>query len=208
MNPANTFRGLLLAMLLGAAGHAQAQIGLKAGINGAVLDGKNIDMDTRYKTTYHVGAFARIPLLGPLSVQPEVMYSLQGSEFRSTLANYDTKLHYINVPVLAHVKVGPVYAEAGPQFGVLLGAREDGTLRLSATDGYGPVDRSADNNYKKTDFSLCAGAGIEVGHLIVGARFNAGLNNINDVRDLNGGDDPRLKNRVLQAFVGIRFGDD
>jgi hypothetical protein len=202
-----TYSFLLLLSLLAVATTAQAQIGIKAGINGAVLNGENIDMDTRYKTTYHVGAFARIPVLGPLSLQPEVLYSLQGSEFRSTLANYETKLHYLNVPVLAHVKVGPVYAEAGPQFGVLLGAREDGTLRISAADGYGPVDRDAASNYKKTDFALAAGAGIEVGHLILGARYTAGLNNVNDVRDLNGANDPRLKNRVIQGFLGIKFGN-
>ena len=199
---------LLFLPLLLAAASAQAQFGIKAGINGAILDGQNIEMETRYKTTFHAGVFARIPVLGPLSIQPEVLYSLQGSEFRSTLANYETKLHYLNVPVLARVKVGPMFAEAGPQFGVLLGAREDGTLRISAADGYGPVDRSADSNYKKTDFALAAGAGIEVGHLILGARYTAGLNDINEVRDLNGANDPRLKNRVIQGYIGIRFGDE
>lgn len=196
----------LLFLLLAGASQAQAQFGIKAGVNKAVLDGQNINMDTDYKTTYHVGAFLRLPILGPLSIQPEVLYSLQGSQFKSTVANYDTKLHYLNIPVLAHVKVGPVYAEAGPQFGVLLGARENGTLRINAADGYGPVDRTADNNYKKNDFALAAGAGLELGSLIIGARYTAGLNNINDVADLNGANDPRLKNRVIQAFVGIKFG--
>lgn len=199
---------ILLLPLLAAATSVQAQVGIKAGVNGAILNGENIDMDTRYKTSYHVGAFARIPVLGPLSIQPEVLYSLQGSEFRSALANYDTKLHYLNVPILAHVKVGPVYVEGGPQFGLLLGAREDGTLRISAADGYGPVNRDAASNYKKTDFSLAAGAGFEVGPFILGARYTAGLNDVNDVRDLNGANDPRLKNRVIQGFVGLKFGGD
>ena len=197
---------LLSVLLLAGISQAQAQFGIKAGINQAVLDGQNINMDTDYKTTYHVGAFVRLPVLGPLSIQPEVLYSLQGSEFKSAVSNYDTKLHYLNIPVLAHVKVGPVYVEGGPQFGVLLGARENGTLRLSAADGYGPVNRGADNNYKKGDFALAAGAGLELGSLILGVRYTAGLNNINDVADLNGANDPRLKNRVLQASVGIKFG--
>jgi len=197
---------LLVILLVAASQQAQAQFGIKAGVNKAILDGKNIDMDTNYKTTYHVGAFVRLPVLGPLSIQPEVLYSLQGSEFKSAVANYDSKLHYLNIPVLAHVKIGPVYAEAGPQFGVLLGARENGTLRISAADGYGPVNRGADNNYKKGDFALAAGAGLELGSLIVGVRYTAGLNNINDVADLNGANDPRLKNRVLQASVGLKFG--
>ncbi|WP_375435770.1 porin family protein [uncultured Hymenobacter sp.] len=196
----------LLFLLLAGASQTQAQFGIKAGVNNAVLDGQNINMDTDYKTTYHVGAFLRLPIVGPLSIQPEVLYSLQGSQFKSAVANYDSKLHYLNIPVLAHVKVGPVYAEAGPQFGVLLGARENGTLRISAADGYGPVDRTADNNYKKNDFALAAGAGLELGSVIIGARYTAGINNINDVDDLNGANDPRLKNRVIQAFVGIKFG--
>jgi hypothetical protein len=196
---------LLLLPLLAAA-TAHAQVGVKAGVNGAILNGENIGMDTRYRLSYHAGVFARIPVLGPLSIQPEVLYSLQGSEFRSTLANYDTKLHYLNVPILAHLKVGPVYVEAGPQFGLLLAAREDGTLRISAADGYGPVDRDAASNYKKTDFALAAGAGLEVGSFILGARYTAGLNDVNDVADLNGANDPRLKNRVIQVSVGLKFG--
>jgi hypothetical protein len=34
----------------------------------------------------------------------------------------------------------------------------------------------------------------------------AGLNDINDVKNLSGVNDPRLKNRVFQLYAAIQFG--
>lgn len=187
---------LLLALLLAATAHAQ--LGIKAGINAAVLDGENLgSTSTRYKTYYHAGLLYEAKLLGPVSIQPELLYSLQGSSIRTAIGNYDAKLHYLNLPVLAKVTVGPVFVEAGPQVGVLVSRQDDNVA--GGGDSY---------RFKRTDFTLAAGGGVKLGNLLLGARFNAGLNDIDDSRNLSGLNDPRFKNRVIQGYVALQFGDD
>ncbi|GAA3944897.1 hypothetical protein GCM10022406_28860 [Hymenobacter algoricola] len=176
----------------------------------AVLDGK-IDQHTSPKVYYHAGLLYEIKVAGPLSVQPELLYSLQGTETKSDFENYDTRLHYLTLPLLAKVHLGPLFVEGGPQFGVLLTARDAGTMLVSApgaTTQYGSTSRQVEDSYKRGDLSLCAGAGVKFGPLLLGARFNAGLNDINDVKSVSGVNDPKLHNRVFQGYVALQLGDD
>jgi Outer membrane protein beta-barrel domain len=187
---------LMPALLLAAAAHAQ--FGVKAGLNAAVLDGDNLgSTSTRYKTYYHAGLLYEANVLGPVFIQPELLYSLQGSSIRTAIGNYDARLHYLNLPVLAKVTVGPVFVEAGPQLGFMVARQNDNVA--GGTSSY---------NFKRTDFTLAAGGGLKLGNLLLGARFNAGLNDINTPRDISGLNDPRFKNRVIQGYVAYQFGDD
>lgn len=191
---------------------AHAQLGVKAGINAAVLQG-SVGADATYQTSYHAGLFYEIKVLDPiLSIQPELLYSLQGTERKSDFVNYRSKLHYLNVPVLAKVTVGPVYVEAGPQAGFLLKAREDGVMVISQNEAgatYATEDRSSWNDYKKLDLSFAVGAGLKLPlGFAVGGRFNAGLNDINNVKSVRGVNDPELKNRVFQVYASFQLPGD
>ncbi|UOQ99617.1 PorT family protein [Hymenobacter sp. 5317J-9] len=189
---------------------AHAQFGVKGGLNVAELTGRDGE-DASYKAFYHVGIFYQAHLLGPLSIQPEVQYSLQGGNLKSAFTNYDSQLHYLTVPILAKLTVGPVFIEGGPQFGVLLGADQSGNMQVGlAPDGtpaYGNVSRPATGSFKRGDFSLAGGAGLKLSAgFSLGARLVAGLNDINDVQNLSGINDPRLQNRVYQVYAAFQFG--
>ncbi len=189
---------------------ARAQLGVKGGANVAILDGRS-GQNASYQTGFHVGAFYEFRLNGPLSIQPEIQYSLQGGGLRSAVVDYQTKLHYVAVPVLARLSLGPVFAEAGPQFGVLVSANEQGKVQLTQANGttpptYGPVDQSASSNFKGTDFALVGGLGLNLGeHLRLGGRLVASLNDINNVQNLSGVNDPRLQNRVFQFYAAVQL---
>ncbi|MFD1469777.1 porin family protein [Hymenobacter caeli] len=200
---------LAAALAVAFAPKAQAQFGVKAGVNAAEISGSD-GQSSSYKTFYHVGVFYQIKLVGPLSIQPEIQYSLQGGNLKDAYSDYDTKLHYFALPVLAKVTLGPVFVEAGPQFGVLVNATQNGKVQVTGTNG-NPSTGQADNQtatdqYKRADFSLAAGAGLKFGSLTLGGRFVAGLNDINDAKTLTGTNDPRLQNRVFQAYAAIQFG--
>lgn len=206
-------KNLLLLLLLSVfcTTVAQAQFGVKGGLNVAVLEGR-VGEDASYKTFYHVGALYEIKVLGPVSIQPEVQYSVQGGRLKSAFTDYDTKLQYFTVPVLAKVRIGPVFAEAGPQLGVLVRANQNGRVQVGlAEDGtpaYGNVNRPATGSFKRGDFSLVAGAGLKMaGGFSVGGRFIAGLNDVNDARNISGVNDPRLQNRVFQLYAALQLGD-
>jgi len=189
---------------------AQAQLGVKGGFNFAELTGRDGETSS-YKTFYHVGAFYQANVLGPLSIQPEVQYSVAGGNLKSALTNYDSKLHYFTVPILAKVTLGPVFVEAGPQFGVLLSADQSGRLQVGlAPDGtpaYGNESRPATGSFKRGDFSVVGGVGLKLANnFSLGGRLVAGINDINDLQNLAGINDPRLKNRVFQLYAAVQFG--
>lgn len=190
---------------------AQAQLGIKGGLNVAELTGREGESSS-YKAFYHVGIFYQANILGPLSIQPEVQYSLQGGNLKSAFTNYDSKLHYLTVPILAKLTVGPVFLEAGPQFGVLLSANQSGNLQVGFTqDGtpaYGNESRPATSQFRRGDFSVVGGVGLKLAsNFSLGGRLVAGLNDINDAKNLTGINDPRLQNRVFQVYAAFQFGD-
>lgn len=196
------------AALLLAAPKAHAQFGVKGGVNFAEIQGRDGESSS-YKTFYHVGILYQWNLIGPLAIQPELQYSVQGGDLKGAFTDYTTKLHYFTVPVLAKVTLGPVFVEAGPQFGYLVHANQDGKVQISSTNGsasYGQVSQTATDQYKGFDFSLAAGAGLKFSALSLGARYVAGLNDINNVQNLSGINDPRLQNRVFQLYAALQFG--
>jgi hypothetical protein len=200
----------LAILLLLLASQAHAQLGIKGGVNQAVLSGR-VGEDATYKTYFHAGIFYEAKVLGPISIQPELLYSLQGSQLKgnSTITDYKTQLNYIQVPILVKATLGPVYVEAGPQFGYLVSANEDGTVQVRNTSGnvaFRDVNQSSTDNYKRGEFALCAGVGLKLGSVVrVGGRFVAGLNDINDAQYLQGVNDPKLKNRVFQFYAAFQM---
>lgn len=202
---------LIIALLsLGLTPLAQAQFGVKGGLNVAELQGRDGE-SAYYKAFYHVGVFYQANILGPLSIQPEVQYSLQGGNLKSAFTDYDTKLHYLTVPILAKLTVGPVFVEAGPQYGILLSANQSGNMQVGFTaDGtpaYGNQSRAASSEFKRNDFSVVGGVGLKLASgFSLGGRLVAGLNDINDAKSLSGINDPRLQNRVFQVYAALQFG--
>ena len=201
---------ITLAAALLLAGRAHAQFGVKAGLSEAVLSGR-VGEDASYKTYFHAGIFYQAHLIGPLSIQPEALYSLQGSQLKgaTTTTDYITRLNYVAVPILVKATFGPLYVEAGPQFGLLVGANEQGTVQARGASGqvqFRVVDHSATDNYKRGDFALCGGVGLKLGPLVrVGGRFIAGLNDINKLQSLQGVNDPSLHNRVFQFYAAVQL---
>lgn len=195
--------------------NAQAQFGVKAGVNQAVLRGE-VGGGADYQTSYHVGIFYEAKIFGPVSVQPELLYSLQGAQARSLVRNlsleeFDTKLDYLILPVLAKVTIGPLFVEAGPQFSYLVSSSDKGRLQINPTSS-GPLEyldfkRSNGDDYKKGELGVAVGAGIKLPlGVAIGARFTTSLSGIGDYRSLSNVNSSDLKNRVFQAYASFQLG--
>lgn len=192
---------ICFSLLIGTVAKAQDfEFGLKGGLNVASIGGDSFagaTFDTRI--AYHVGVFAQIPLLGKFSLQPEVLYSAQGSNFGGVLGFSgfdDQKLNYVNVPVLAKYRIiKGLAAEIGPVVGVLISA--DGNI----TDINGNTIDGTDA-YKTIDAGLAVGASYAMDSgFVFGIRYNKGLTNINDGSVLNGSN----QNNVFQIHAGYSF---
>lgn len=190
---------------------AQDQIGIKGGINFANYGGDVIN--NKIKPGIHLGAFANFNIIDELYIQPELLYSLQGSHFKNSEVSldYSEHLHYINLPVLARYYLTEnISVHAGPYFGVLIGGKAKGNLY--GTDINQDIDQI--RSLKSFDFGLAAGMAYQlVNRLNIGVRLNLGVLNISKNQNPGGGGgdgfeyeynyNSSLTNRVIQVYVGM-----
>jgi len=184
---------LLSALLIGisAGSFAQAQlgIGIKGGVNFAKLDGTTtIGGNFKNRTGYHFGAFALVKLT-KIGIQPEIIFSQQGSKVRINNEDVDGNFSYINIPVLLKLyTIAGINLQAGPQFGFLSRAEIDG--------------ENMKDSFKNSDISLALGAGWDLPFgLSIDARYNLGLSKIEE-------DSPEfknIKNQVIQISLGYKL---
>ena len=119
---------ILAAIAVMAFSFANAQetrFGVKGGLNLTTFAGGNY-WDAKSLVGFHVGGFAEIKIIERLSIQPEVLFSTQGAKLEDGLDDFDAKLNYINIPVLAKFYVTKQFTvEAGPQLGFLVSAKHE-----------------------------------------------------------------------------------
>ena len=163
--------------------HAQDEtiFGIKGGANfsnlKSVVDGDGFSGDGA--TSIFIGGFVDLWLAEMLHLQPEMQFSIEGSE--------NTDVTYLNIPVILKYYVTEgLNIQAGPQLGFLLDA-EGGT-----------------DDFKALNFVLDFGAGFELpGGFLVEGRYNLGLT---DISEADGPfEDVKLKTKGFQLGVGYRF---
>jgi hypothetical protein len=184
---------LILALLFASTTAVQAQLlklGVKGGINYANETGTNITVNSsNYKkeaiTSYHLGLIAELPLGKKFSLQPELLYSTVGANYKVVDAGQDFKNDkgYISIPVLAKIYMNKTFSlELGPQASFLLSNKKDFNF----------------NDTKTFDFGLAAGLGIKVTEKIfVQGRYVVGLTEASS--------QAKAKNSVLQVSAGFLF---
>ncbi len=201
---------ILTAFVLGtvttAVAQQQVKFGPKAGLNFANLSG---DDNSDMLTGFHVGAVAEIKFNEKFSIQPEVVYSAQGSSRSgsTTLLGITSsfegkqKLDYINVPIMAKYYIIDGFSvEAGPQIGFLMKAESELDTTIAGVNSNVKGDNK--DSFKSTDFGLGLGLAYDlpVG-LFVNARYNLGLSDIRE--NTSAGD--AVKNNVIQVGIGYKF---
>jgi opacity protein-like surface antigen len=180
---------LVIACFYAGSALAQAQVavGVKGGLNFAKLDGTSVEGTFKSRTGYHFGAFGLIKL-SKIGIQPEILFSQQGSKIKTNTGDFDANFSYINIPVLVKLyTIAGINLQAGPQFGFLSRAEID--------------DNNVKDSFKKSDISLALGAGWDLPFgLTVDARYNLGLSKIDD-----GPTADKVKNQVWQVSVGYKL---
>src|SRR5699024_733187 len=186
----------------------EVRLGIKGGVNFSTLSGDNLG-DIKSLTGFHIGGLVEIPLAEQFSIQPEVLYTAQGSKYSekgqelgvSYSYDFKQKLDYIQVPVMAkYYVIDGLSIEAGPQIAFLASSKLDyeGTLGGISVSGDEDLD-----NVSNIDFSIGAGASYRLPMgLFFTARYNFGLSNVNDSSN---SDNQKIHNRVAQLSVGYSF---
>jgi hypothetical protein len=188
----------VLSTLLAITGlHSQAQgihFGVKAGANLFKVDGQSFSQEFQFG--YMAGAFAQLNFTSSWGIQPELNFNQTnyrtGSNFSAVVPDgvNDVKghLNWLTVPVLVSYRPIPFLSLlAGPQYGILLNHDEH-------------LVNNAEDAFKKGALSLVGGAQLNLGSIMVGARYEVGLTNVNDVTNQS-----TWKDEGWQLYAGLRI---
>lgn len=211
----------LLIIVVAISAKSQIQFGVKVGANiSNIIGDHNNSINTneypqnglQYSTRlgYNGGVFVSIPIKGKFSLQPELIYSLQGASFK--ILNRDAEglvidnstghlnLSYAQIPVLAkftfHHKF---YLQTGPQIGLLVTAKQNNNN----------VGEGGESYYVKSSFqSVDIDWGVGIGYTSPSGtgfdlRYNIGITSID--KNLSGFGDHN-SNLQVGIFCPIRRG--
>lgn len=179
----------------------EINIGPKVGANFSSFSGIE---DSKSKTGVYFGAFVELKLVDKFSIQPEVLYTIQGSKISAVsipngTVNGEIDNHYISVPIMFKYKlIGGLGVEVGPKFDFL----------MKSESKLAHLTKDTKNAFESFNLGLAVGLGCDLPlGFFVDARYNFGLSNI--AKDLSIAGIPssnqNIKNDVIQLGVGFKF---
>jgi hypothetical protein len=198
-------RVLVLAAFVAAwipAGASAQQVGggVKAGV--ALGDVPNVGestVDTSQRIGFAAGGFLMVRFPNGLAIQPEFLYTQKGVDISpSGVSDVTLKTDFVDVPVLGRYTFGRVvrgYVFAGPSFDFKVSAKVK-------SGGSGGTQDDIGSNLKSFEFALVAGGGVELGPILLEARWSEGLT---DLYETPTAGSPALKTRTILFLGGFRF---
>jgi len=175
-------------IILGISNSINAQdinYGLKTGLNISNFIGGDADRNNIF--SFHAGGFAEFELSEKFSLQPELLYSRQGSEAENVI---NIKVDYLAIPVMAKYYLSENFSlEVGPQASFLINDKaefNDSSIPDAETDA------------PSFDFGINLGFGYNFNsNLFAQARYNYGITTITE--------NPDIRNSVFQISLGYKF---
>lgn len=173
---------------------AQLRVGFKAGVNLSSIQGSGYtDPDQKLFMGLDIGGLVNYSINQKFSLQPELFFSQEGTQWKS--ADYDQKnrLNYLNIPLLVQYSTpSGFFAQTGPQMGLLVSAKmkykenrsAGGIVEVASQDEENPDGLKIQkvnikNSYARSPVSWVFGAGyIHESGFGINARYNIGLSNI------------------------------
>lgn len=189
----------------------QFSYGPKIGLNISTISAED-DETFSSRIGFTAGLMAEIKLSDKFSLQPEALYSTQGSKASDDYFQYDNalefenvivKLDYIHVPILAEYYITPgLSAQFGPQISFLVNSKLELDLTYEGVTEF--RSNSIDEQIRDVDFGICGGFEYVLDNgILFNLRYNLGLRDF--VLGADGGLQGDNKNRVIQFSAGYKF---
>jgi len=201
---------LIIALVSFTSSYGQ-RIGLLGGVNFSNVSAAEGDIDYSDQieslTGFHLGITVEIPFNDYLSLEPALMIQTKGAEFNEIIIDEEVRqrIYLLNtdIPVNLRVRIplGLVkpYAEAGPYIG--WGVFGVNWFTVDGEDDAEEVTWGGeDGQFKRLDYGLNFGGGLEIGRFVLGASYWLGLANISNFENST------VKNRVVRVSIGVKFG--
>jgi len=163
----------ILFILLTASANSQVHLGAKAGANLTKINGSTFK--EKFELGYQLGGFIYADLSESIGIQTEVLFNQTNtsvedrySEVINNAFRGNKTLNYISVPLLVRLNnEGLVTFTAGPQLSFL-------------ADSGKSLTENGKKLFKKTDFSVLAGAELNLHPFIIYARYCWGFSDVSD----------------------------
>lgn len=214
----NLFFTFFFVLMATAGAWAQAQIGIRAGLNVATIsDGVDVssamtgDVQEPWIPGMVVGVASSFGMSEVFAIAPELNFSQRGYRFEGP-QNIDVRYNYLELPVLARLSFGQTlkgYVNLGPTFSYLL----NGKREVSGSSSTGPnipsIDYGVgDAGFNRFELGGALGGGVQLntgaGSFLVDLRYTQGFT---DFRK-DGFDEPYLsgnpeqyKNRLVSVSL-------
>lgn len=182
------------------------RFGVKAGFGINTFSLENLS-DGGTRLGFQLGLLSEIGLENAglserFALQPEILFTTKGGKYNANTTEVKERLSYIDIPVLFKYKpLEAVGLYAGPQLSIL-------------TKGKYKYDMGGDNNtidnrdaFKKVDYGLAVGTGIELNTIFIDIRYNLGLGNVLGSRLIHNValENSKARNRGFQLSAGYFF---
>ncbi len=175
------------------------RLGAIAAANINSIDGKSFTKD--YRFNYQLGAFILINPITRIGIQPEVHFAQSTSTYsddagqiyddlRSGNNQVKAKMDVIKLIGLVNVDIGSsqrVKWQVGPQWSMIINQNTG-------------IEGNANEIFKKGDFSGVTGIWIQLPFVFIGARYEHGFTNLNNIDNRD-----TWRSRAFQVMAGVTF---
>jgi hypothetical protein len=153
----------------------------------------------------NVGVFGDYKISDKFSLQPELLYSMQGGKATLNVAGQSLtqtlSLNYLNIPVMVkYFFTEKINIQTGPQIGLLLSATDKIDSSITGTPS---SSANVKSDIKSIDFGVNFGLGYDfTENISVSTRYNLGLSEI----EKNGSSSSKgSKNKVFSFGIEYKF---
>jgi len=193
------FSILAITLLTSIFTNAQSfRLGAKAGANLSKIQGQSFD--NSFELGYQLGGFAEIDFSKTFGIQPEILFSQTNTKTSSGFNNIyvgigsaapageKVQLNYLSIPILLRINASKLLTlHLGPQYSILINDKQD-------------LFQNSRDAFKKGDFSMVAGAQLNLSPLRIYGRYNIGLTDLNEIDNKD-----QWKSQQIQVGVGLKL---
>ncbi len=208
---------ILLVSSLSFQSYAQT-FGIRGGLSMANMLDKDEDGtysgDYQMNPGFHAGVTIDYPFSEMVSFETGLFLNTKGFKITEEEDGFDvtakSKLYYADIPltlkVLGEVSEGvKVFVSAGPYIGIGISGKVTADASVEGYDVSVDEDidwgSGEDDDLKRLDYGITAGAGIEFNRVLVGLFYDYGLANVSAYT----GDGTVASHRVLKFSLGLKF---
>jgi opacity protein-like surface antigen len=177
----------------------KVRVGITGGLNVSnTINAVNSNYSTGAIAGFNAGLFLNLPLIYPLSFQPEVLYSEKGFAAVTNDGNFTQHANYVDVPLLLKFKLSPTFNFLiGPQISIPVSTTNtyDNGFVVTAENSYSTYGES-------TVLDGVVGVSFDLSPDVeLRARYTLDLQQ-NAQNEAYGGD---YRNQVWQIGLGFKF---